>query len=566
MISEPAPAHPAIQEDDPMHPSTLLRLLAAPSLAVLLACGGGGGGDTAAGPSPEAAPVDGGTAVVSRISDFDAFNEFVSTDYDTSQVLRQMLFMPLIQLDDEMNFEPYLADSFAVAEDGLSITFRLRDGITWHDGTPVTADDVTWSYETYTNPDLAYANVQYFQFIDRAEQVDDRTVTFHFTEVHAEPEMDFIEWSPMPRHLLEDVPLTEMKTAPFNREPVGNGPFRFVSWTSNQQVVFEANEDFALGRPHLDRVVFRIIPEQTTELTELLTGRIDMMRAVPPSEAERVENSDEARLLAYPARSYTFLAWNTDNPLFEDPRVRRALTMGLDRQQIVDALLYGYGQIAIADVMPFQWMFAEEIDPWPRDPERATELLAEAGWSDTDGDGILDKDGRPFRFTLETNQGNDLREDILVIAQNDLREIGVDVQPRLVEWNTLIDRLKRNDFEAVVSGWSVDFKFDPSETLACDAGVYNYPSYCNERADSLMQRALQTVERDEALPMWKEYQRIIHEEQPYTFLYYLEERLGVSERLNGVEADARGHLISIDEWWIPENRQRRGGAPVASNR
>lgn len=541
------------------------RLSIAMALVAALACGGGGS-ETAEGPAPEGAPVDGGTAVISRVSDFDAFNEFVSTDYDTSQVLRQMLFMPLVQLDDDMNFEPYLAESMELAEDGMSITFTLRDSILWHDGAPVTADDVVWSYETYTNPDLAYANVQYFQFIDGVEKIDDRTVRFDFTEVHAEPEMDFIEWSPMPKHLLEDVPVTQMKTAAFNRNPVGNGPFKFVSWDANQQAVFEANESFPLGRPHLDRVVVRIIPEQTTELTELLTGTIDMMRAVPPAESRRVETSENARLVSYPSRSYTYLAWNTKNPLFADPAVRRALTMGIDRQQIVDALLYGYGRLAVSDVLPFQWMFDESLEPLPHDPEGAKRALAEAGWTDTDGDGIVDKDGRPFRFTLETNQGNDLREDIIVIVQNDLKEIGVEVEPRLTEWNTLIDRLKRKDFVAVVSGWSVDFKFDPSETMACDAGVYNYPSYCDATADSLMQKALATVDRDSARPMWVEYQRIIHEAQPYTFLYYLEERLGVSQRLKGVEADARGHLVSIDDWWIPENRQRRGGAPVASNR
>ncbi|MDX1623090.1 MAG: peptide-binding protein [Gemmatimonadota bacterium] len=543
---------------------TVCRSLVAGVVLLSLACGG----QERAGETPERelTPVDGGRAVVSRISDFDAFNEFVSTDYDTSQVLRQMLFMPLVKLDAEMNFEPHLADSIALSEDGLSITFRLREGVRWHDGEPVTADDVVWSYRTYTNPDLAYANIQYFQFIDRVEALDERTVRFHFTEVHAEPRMDFIEWSPMPKHLLEDVPIAEMKNAAFNREPVGNGPFRFVSWTANQQAVFEANEEFVLGRPHLDRVVFRIIPEQTTELTELLTGNIDMMRGVPPAEAERVKQAENARLLSYPSRSYTFLAWNTEHPLFEDPKVRRALTMGIDRRQVVDALLYGYGRLAIADVMPFQWMFHEELEPWPHDPDRARTMLEEAGWSDTDGDGVLDKEGRPFRFILETNQGNDLREDILVIVQNDLEEIGVDVQPRLVEWNTLIDRLKQRDFEAAVSGWSVDFKFDPSEVMACDAGVYNYPSYCNRMADSLMQQALKTVDRSEALPLWKEYQEIVHEEQPYTFLYYLEERLGVSRRLKGVEADARGHLVTIDEWWIPEERQRGGGGPEATNR
>ncbi len=524
---------------------------------LLVGCGGTPAGE---GPDAEGAPVQGGTAVVSRVSDFDAFNQFVSTDYDTNQVIDFMLYVPLVRQDEDMNYEPYLADSMWMSDDGLTLTFHIRDGMKWHDGTPVTADDVVWSVETYMNPDLAYANVQYFQFVDRVEKTDDRTVVFHFNAAHSDALADFLEWQPHPKHLLEGVELTNMRNAPFNRSPVGDGPFRFVSWTANQQVVFEANPDFPLGRPNLDRVVFRIIPEQTTELTELLTGGVDMIRAVQPAEAARVENSDVARLVAYPSRSYTYLAWNTRNPLFADPEVRRALTMAIDRQQIVDALLYGYGTIAVSDVMPFQWQFDHDIQPFPHDPQRARQMLEGAGWSDSNGDGILDKDGRPFRFTLETNQGNDLREDIIVIVQSDLKEVGVDVQPRLAEWNSLIDRLKRKDFQAVVSGWSVDTKFDPSETMACGAGVYNYPSYCNQEADSLMQQALVTLDREEAQPLWDRYQQIIHEEQPYTFLYYLTERLGVSRRLKGVVGDARGHLVSVHDWWIPEPEQR---APVA---
>ena len=537
------------------------RFVPALLLVALAACQGGG--SAGEGPDAEAAPVDGGTAVISRISDFDAFNQFVSTDYDTGQALRFMLFMPLVRLDEDLNYAPHMADSMWMSEDGLTLSFRVREGLTWHDGTPVTADDVVWSIEMYMNPDLAFANAQYFQFVDRVEKADERTVTFHFTEAHSDALMDFVDWEPMPKHLLEDVPADQMRNAPFNRQPVGNGPFRFVSWTANQEVVFEANPDFVLGRPHLDRVVFRIIPEQTTELTELLTGGVDLIRAVQPAESERVKNSDAARLLTYQSRSYTYLAWDTQNPLFSDARVRRALTMAINRQQIVDALLYGYGEIAVADVMPFQWEFNHDIEPWSHDPEEARRLLAEAGWSDTNADGVVDKDGRPLRFTLETNQGNDLREDIIVIVQSDLQKVGVDVQPRLAEWNSLIDRLKRKDFEAVVSGWVVDFKFDPTETLSCAGGVYNYPSYCNPTADSLSQAALRILDREQAKPLWHRYQEIVHQDQPYTFLYYLTERLGVSRRLRGVEGDARGHLITIMDWWIPQELLG-GAAPVAT--
>ena len=525
-----------------------LTLLLSVLALVLAACGDGPAGGAEEGGDE---PVQGGTAVVSKTSDFDALNQFVSTDYDTGQTLRYMLHMPLVQLDSAMSYVPYLAETATVSEDGLTLTFQIRQGLTWHDGTPVTADDVVWSAETYMNPELAYANAQYFQFVDRVEKTDDRTVVFHFSARHSDPLADFLEWEPMPKHLLEDVPLTEMANAPFNRNPVGNGPFRFVSWTANQEVVFEANPDFLLGRPHLDRVVFRVIPEQTTELTELLTGNLHLIRGIPPAEAAGAE-SDVSRLISYPARSYSFLAWNTENPLFSDPSVRRALTLAIDRQQIVEALLYGFGTIAVSDVMPFQWLFARDLQPWPYDRAQATELLRQAGWSDTNADGIIDKDGQPFSFTLETNQGNDLREDIVLIVQSDLRKVGIDVEPRLSEFNSLIDRLLEEDFEAVVSGWSVDFKFDPTETFGCEDGPYNYPSYCNEQADSLVRQGLTTLDNEQARPIWRQYQQIIHEEQPYTFLYYQDERLGVSRQLRGVVGDARGHLVSVKDWWLQQ--------------
>jgi len=288
---------------------------------------------------------------------------------------------------------------------------------------------------------------------------------------------------------------------------------------------------------------------------------------VPPAEMHRVEESDDLYAITYPARSYTFLVWNTRNPLFESATVRRALTMAINRQEIVEALLYGYGTVAVSDAMPFQWEFNEELEPWPYDVEEARRLLAEEGWTDHDGDGIIDKDGRPFRFTLRTNQGNDLREDIVVIVQNALQQVGIDAQPQMVEWNTFITDLKDKKFEAAVSGWSVDFKFNPTDTFsteAIEAGQYNYPSYSNPTADSLMELALSTLDREAAKPLWNQYSEIIHQDQPYTFLYYLNERVGVNNRLRSVKADARGHLINAAEWWIPEDLQLRGGEqPVA---
>jgi peptide/nickel transport system substrate-binding protein len=197
--------------------------------------------------------------------------------------------MNLVTLDENMEYVPYLADSVSMSDDGLELSFRIREGVNWHDGVPVTVDDVVWSYEMLVSDEIAYPNRAYFAYVDRIERVDDRTVKFHFTEAHSDALMDFTEWGPMPKHLLEDVPPSEMRSAGFNRNPVGNGPFRFISWDANQQTVFEANIDFIFGRPNLNRVVFRVIPEQTTELTWSMTpGRTCTWRGTRGTPCSRM--------------------------------------------------------------------------------------------------------------------------------------------------------------------------------------------------------------------------------------------------------------------------------------
>jgi peptide/nickel transport system substrate-binding protein len=528
----------------------LSRALCA-SLIAALACGG---------PSPETgapseeAPSAGGTAVVAIGSDFDVFNELATTSALGDQVIGHVVFQNLLVYDENLDYAPALADSFWVADDGLSATFRIRDGVRWHDGEPVTVDDVVWSFEMSKLDATAYPERQALEYVERAERIDDQLVRFHFTGIHAEPLADFVYWTPMPKHLLEDVPPADMINAPFNRQPVGNGPFRFVSWRANEQVVLEANEDFWAGRPYLDRIVFRVIPEPATAVTELLSGGIDLYRNVPPSDMARLEASDVARPLSWSTLGFTFLMFNLRNPLFADVRVRRALTMATDRRSMIDGLVQGYGNLTAGPAAPMQWERNEDIEPWPYDPEAAKRLLAEAGWRDSDGDGILDRDGRPFRFEMTTNTDNILRQDILVALQSQFRQIGVDARARAVEFNTMVDRWMSGGFETLVGGWDLYLRFDPTQLFETGA-PYNGGRYSNPRVDELLRRARTTLDREEAKPLWDEFQQIIHDEQPYIFLIHDNERWGASRRLRGVEPagapNAYAPLASVAKWWIP---------------
>jgi peptide/nickel transport system substrate-binding protein len=520
---------------------------------VLLAHACGGPSPETGAPSEEA-PSTGGIAVVAIGSDFDVFNELATTSALGDQVIGHVLFQNLLVYDENLDYAPALADSFWLADDGLSATFRIRDGVRWHDGEPVTVDDVVWSFEMSKLDATAYPERQALEYVERALRLDDRSVRFDFTGIHAEPLADFMYWTPMPKHLLEDVPPAEMISAPFNRQPVGNGPFRFVSWQANEQVVLEANDDYWAGRPYLDRIVFRVIPEPATAVTELMSGGIDLYRNVPPSDMARLEASDVARPLSWSTLGFTFLMFNTDDPLFEDVRVRRALTLATDRQAMIDGLVQGYGNMTAGPTAPMQWERNADIEPWPYDPQAARRLLAEAGWRDTDGDGILDRDGRPFRFQITSNTDNVLRQDIMVALQSQFREVGVDARPRAVEFNTVVDQLMSGGFETIVLGWDLYLRFDPSQLFETGA-PYNGGGYSNPRVDELLRRARATLDREEAKPLWDEFQQILHDEQPFIFLIHDHERWGASRRLRGVEPagapNAYAPFASVARWWIP---------------
>lgn len=517
----------------------------------------------AAGDRTARGPAHGGTVVTAWNVDFQAFNPLVNTDQNTNEVIAFLLFTPIVRYDSTYGVRPYLAERWTLRPD--EVTFHLRRDVRWHDGVPVTARDVAFTFERAKDPATASPLASAFLAdVASAEVLDSFTVRFAFARPHPQALEDFV-WAPVPRHLLDTVPSSAMRQTPFNRRPVGSGPFRFLQWRPHLYAVFERNPDFPEGLggpPPVGRIVLRVVEESTARLTELLNGSLDLNLSLWPGEARQVERARDVRLLSYDSRNFYYIGWNTRHPLFRSARVRRALTLGIDRRQIIQALLHGQADIAVGPIPPWHPLFDPSIEPLPYDPEHARALLAAEGWRDRDGDGLLeDEEGRPFRFTLMANVENPIRSDIAQVVQANLRGLGVLVDVRTFEWQTMLARHRARDFEAVVTSWVLDnLRVDPYALFhsaeADKPNSYNRSGFKSPHVDRLIEAGRAELDPQAAARIWSEFTRALQEEQPFTFLLWVRGLAGVSDRVREVRMDARGQLATAAEWWIPKGEGR----------
>ena len=512
------------------------------------------------------APTDsryGGTAVVSRTQDLAAgMNAFgAPSDFMSVQLQQFAMLMTLVRLNADLEFEPYLASSWELSADGSELTFSLREDVRWHDGEPTTAEDVAFTYRRVTDPRTGFPNSQYWAYYEGVEVLDTYTVRFRLR-----PHSDILDpWRTvaiMPQHLLGDVPPADLANHPFGQRcPVGNGPFRFIDHAGGQQWTFEANPAFPQdlgGRPFLDRLVYRIIPEKLTVLTELLTGGVDVYLVALPQHAEQIQSAEGRRLVAFQGRNYSYITWNLADDRFSDLMVRKAFAHAIDRQGLVNAIMDGYGIVAHTSVPPFHWAYDPDVDLLPYDPALARRLLDEAGWVDTNGDGVRDKDGQRLAFELKTNEGSQQKADALDVIQSHLGAVGVDVTTGFVEVGTFYQQLFDRDFEAAIGTWNNDFKLDDWSLFHSDADTtqYGWGSIDDDELAMYLDTLMLVPDREESQPLWSAYQKRLAELQPYTFLYFDDRMHGINERLRDVVMDVRGDFVNVTEWWIPADERR----------
>jgi peptide/nickel transport system substrate-binding protein len=591
----------------------------AAALLVWVGCGGPesdqGGGDAQSvdssapgAPSlgkPEGTPVRGDWLVQRLNSDPENLNPITSSDANATDVLG-FVFPRLLKLDPEtLEQRPLVAAALPeVREDKLAYTFRLRDDVTFADGKPLTAADVLFTIKVIKHPEVRSPHLRnYYESVRDAVALDAHTVRFDLRQPYFRNDVMLGGIETLPRHyydpenLLEGISVADLEAldkldAPrkerarrfatqfndgFQRRPMGAGAFEIknpeTDVVTGEKIVLTRRADYwAPGNPDMNdawvnKVVFRVVNDSDAALTAFKGGSIDALD-LTALQAQREDTKSEkflsrARRVEHGTQNYSYIGWNQKRPMFQDVRVRRALGHFVDRQSMIQNILFGLGQTVESSVHKRRPEYKTDLPTYPFDPAKGKALLAEAGWKDSDGDGWLDKeiDGKrvPLRFELLTGSGSTTARAIGLAVIDELKRAGIDASFRELDWSILLERTKKFDYDAAIMGWRLPVSapdlyqiFHSSQAVE---GGSNHVAYKNAELDKLLEVYRLEFDADKRKALYDRVQQIIYDDQPYTFLFIPTATTVWDARFNGVNWYPAGNTDQ-NEWWVPTAKQK----------
>lgn len=444
-------------------------------------------------------------------------------------------------------FEPLMAESWEISPDKTRFHIRLRKGILWHDFTDpvtgkvwknreVTAADFKFFLDVVRNPDVNCEPQRvYYQNLDKIEVLNDYEFVVTWKEPYYGAIAATLDMSPLPRHLYHAYD-GSFDGKRFNDDHVRNrilvgcGPYRFDHWEKDVRVVFTRFENYfgnAAGiRPPLDTLTYELIKLPNTRFLALLAGQLDQLGLTPEQWVQRTDRPEfaDGRLVKYKylSRVYSYISYNLRNPLFADRRVRQALTMLIDRERILREVYFNLGEVVAGPFFPGSVYADDTLKPWPYDVERAKALLAEAGWRDTDGDGILDKDGLKFIFSIMQVNVSATQQKMLPMIKESMARAGIEMKIEPLEWSVCLQRIEARKFDSCAMAWTMPLDPDLYQvwhSSQADApGGSNYIGYRNPELDALIEELRRTFDLEKRVEITRRMARILHEDQPYTFL------------------------------------------------
>ncbi len=503
-------------------------------------------------PSPPAGtppPLRGGEITVGGLDRLESLNPLLA-ETETERALGSLLFDSLLDHDPNSGRPiPRLAQAWLVSDEGETITFTLRTDARWHDGKPVLANDVVFTLNAVRDPALDSLYGPQLEHVTDVRAIDDATVVIQLDQADC-PSLDALGDVPiLPRGWFTGT--QEITTSP------GSGPFLLSSWDAEGDLQLRSNADYWGEVPYLDTLRYHFF-ETSAGLEQAVEGHEVDVALMPRGYIPEVKTpSDSFQVYRYPAGEFLFVAFNNDHPVLSDARIRLALSMAVDREELLSQTLGGAGDLVPGSLPASHWAADPALEPPPYDPEAARRLLLEAGWSDTDGDGWLDRDGERLRLPVRTNGGNRLREDVAILIAGTYRAIGIDASVELVIWGAVVDDLFTHDFEVIVFSWPLRPEPDQSRWwLSTENEIgsgYNFVSFADEEVDALLEeaRSVPGCDPTRRALLYREVQHILADERPYDFLFIPYAAAFARSDLRGLAGGTFGHpLESAADWYL----------------
>jgi peptide/nickel transport system substrate-binding protein len=472
--------------------------------------------------------------------------------FSSNEVLN-LLFLSLHRIDQKTGkMKPVLAESWEFSEDLESITYYLRKNVKWSDGSPLTAEDVLYTYEKMKDPATFYPYSSSLRFIRDVRVVDAHTIRFTFEKVYADilTDSDII---PVPKHVYEE------RGADFGTNPIGNGPYKIKEWVPGKGIILSTNEEYYGERPPLDEL--HIIHYRDTDqmMADFADGNLDLVLDITPNAAQRVEQNENVSIYSQPGNTYLYLAWNLVHPFLQEEEVRRALSMAIDKRRILDDIYLGKGVLSCGPLTPSSWGYSDGVALIDYDVAEASRILEAQGFTDYNRNRVIDRNQRDFTIRIITNSENPDRVAILRYIADDLQKIGVRVVSQTLDASDFIDALLNKRFDGFIMGWNVGEKIDPA-VFWSSQGRYNLIGYGNEKVDSLVDVGVSMLNRNKAQEVWHEFQRLVYDDQPYAFLVVPNKMAATYKRVRGIERGV--DLARVQAYWVPE-AERRVSVPVS---
>jgi len=539
---------------------TLLKTLMAVSLAAaLIVTSLGSSAANAARPGFDSKKI-GGKVVLTSFADPVIFIWNRASD-DASNDIMGMMFEPLVKSDFNGQPVPGLATSWTFDKKNLTYTFNLRKGVKWHDGKPFTAKDVKATFDMYIHPDSLNTYKADYQSIDTVTVVNDYTVKFKLKENN----VFFLTGGPanvgviLPaHHFPKGVKDYNADNTKFARFPIGTGPFKFKEWKTDERVVLVANKEHWNGRPYLNEVITRILPDANVEALNLIKGDVDFVKNLSPRTLSDVAKDKDLKTVTYDYGRFDYVGWNNQNPLFKDKKVRQAVNYALNRQSIVSQIFLGKAYPGTGPMHPKLPQENKNVKAYPYDLKKAASLLADAGWK-KGKDGILAKDGKKFEIEVTYNTGNVNRQKIAQVLAADLKKLGIKATVRGYEWSLYLDKYLKGQLDMFVLAWGgysgatlEHYGIFHSSAIPDPANGkngnnrmrVNYP-----KVDQLLEQYLVEEDASKRNKIYQELHAFLAEEAVAAFTHHPRITAGMDKNLQGVKISMADEFFNIEDWY-----------------